>query len=81
DYKGIVRYTNSNPVLVTVPSGLGPAWSCTIVQEGTGQVTLAPAGGVALEGRSGLNTAGQWATIGIAALENNLLVVGGDTTP
>jgi hypothetical protein len=75
-----VDYTSATAVAVTVPSGLGAGFQCTVLQSGAGQLTLAGSGAT-LNGRNGLKSAGQHASVGLIARSANTFTVGGDTTP
>lgn len=44
DHGGVVSLTNTNPITVTVPSGLATDFACVIIQSGSGQVTVAASG-------------------------------------
>ncbi len=80
DWGSVVVYTSASAVAVSVPAGLPVGFSCTLIQKGAGQVTVAGSGST-LSGRNGLKTAGQNAAIGIQYTAANEFVVGGDSTP
>lgn len=62
DHGKHIFFQNSSAITVTVPSGLGTHFSCRIVQDSTGQVTVAAGSGVTLNAYSGwVKTAGQHA--------------------
>ena len=79
DSGSVVIYTSGSAVAVSVPAGLPVGFSCTLVQRGAGQLTLAGTG-TTLNSRNGLKTAGQYAAIGVQYTATNEYVVGGDTT-
>ncbi|GGD45659.1 hypothetical protein [Pseudoxanthomonas indica] len=57
----VVEFTNSSAVTVTLPNNLAAHFTCSIVQAGSGQVTLSAASGATLRNRqSHTKTAGQW---------------------
>lgn len=64
-----VRCTNAGAIALTIPSGLGVSYGCSIAQGGAGIVTLTAGGGVTLHAFGGvLTTAGQYAVAGIYAI-------------
>lgn len=77
----VVRFTSATAVAVTVPSTLAAGFSCTIVQEGAGQVTIVAGGGVTLRQRNGLKLAGQYAAAALIYLASDTYLVAGDVTP
>jgi len=75
----VIRCSNSGNTTITVPSGLGAGYSVTIIQENTGQVTIAESG-VNVENRQNhTKTAGRWATVSLVAITANNFVLAGDT--
>ena len=48
DDNSIIHFTSASAVTVTVPSGLGTAFICGMIQRGTGQVTVSAGGGVTM---------------------------------
>ncbi len=78
DYGRTLVFTSGVPVSVTVPAGLQTGFSCTLVQQGAGQITVS--GAAAINGRNGLKSAGQYAAVGIQNVAADSYVVGGDTT-
>jgi hypothetical protein len=58
----VITLNNANAVTVTVPSGLGAGFSCVLIQQGAGQVTVSAGGGVTLQSFQGnAKIAGQYA--------------------
>ena len=58
----VVVLNNASAITLTVPAGLGVGFSCVLVQQGAGQVTVAAAGGVTLQSfESKTKIAGQYA--------------------
>lgn len=49
----LIRVTSAAAVTITVPAGLTGTEEVTIIQDGAGQITFAPGGGVALESADG----------------------------
>lgn len=61
----VIHCTSGSAVTITCATGLGKAFSCTIIQGGTGKVTVA-AGAATLNSYSGLlSTMGQYAVISL----------------
>jgi hypothetical protein len=74
----ILRFTASSAVTVTIPTGLGAAFSCSIIQEGTGQITITPDAGVTRNAFGGATkTAGQYAVATLIATASNTFILGG----
>jgi hypothetical protein len=74
----ILRFTASSAVTITIPTGLGAAFSCSIIQEGTGQVTITPDAGVTRNAFGGATkTAGQYAVATLIATAANTFILGG----
>ena len=77
----VIVFTSASGVTLTVPSGLDLGFSCSIVQYGTGQVTISAGSGVTLRLRSNANkTGGQYAVASLLSVVANEYVVIGDTT-
>ena len=73
-------YAGSTAITLTVPSGLPSAFAFNVVQAGTGKVTIAASGGMAVNGKSGqLATGGQWNVIHCVRATSTQFVVYGDT--
>lgn len=77
----IIRFTSASAVNFTINNSVFTEGDVlTIIQEGTGQVTVN--GTATLQNRNGLKTAGQWAIVSIAIIvdgASTVVVVGGDT--
>ena len=73
----VVTCSNGSAITVTLGSGRVAGFSCTIVQLGTGQVTLS-ASSTTLRNRNGLKVAGQYGVMGVVYLASNEYVVFGD---
>lgn len=77
----VVAFTSGSAVTLTVPSGLGAGFSCSVVQYGAGQVTVATGAGATLRVRASANkTAGQYAVASILSVVANEYILVGDTT-
>jgi hypothetical protein len=61
----IVAFTSNSGITLTVPSGLGSTFYCTIQQNGSGQVTLSASGTTLRNRQSFTKTAGQYAQCSI----------------
>jgi hypothetical protein len=74
----ILRFTASSAVTITIPTGLGAAFSCSVIQEGTGQITITPDAGVTRNAFGGATkTAGQYAVATLIATAANTFILGG----
>jgi len=77
----VIVFTNSSAVTLTVPSGLGVGFSCSIVQYGAGQVTISAGSGATLRLRTSSNkTGGQYAVVSLLSVIADEYIVTGDTT-
>jgi hypothetical protein len=77
----VIVFTNGSAVTLTIPSGLGLGFSCSVVQYGAGQVTVSAGTGVTLRLRTSSNkTGGQYAVVSLLSVVANEYIVTGDTT-
>lgn len=78
DNGGTIYNNTANPYTITVPAGLPVGFGVTIVQNSTGVVTVATAGGATVGSISGFTkTAGQYAVISlIQTTANGYVLVG-----
>lgn len=77
----IVAFTSGSAITLTVPSGLGKGFSCSIVQYGAGQVTISAGAGVTLRLRASANkTAAQYAVVSLLSVVANEHIVVGDAS-
>jgi hypothetical protein len=68
DHGAVIVFTNASPITVTAPFALGTGFHCTLIQQGTGQVTLVASGGATLNSFGGLlKTAGPDARVSVVA--------------
>jgi len=75
----IIVFTNSSSIDVTIPDTLTSGFSCTLVQSGAGQVTVAASGSASVFGYGGnLSTVGQYAALNIIPTGSNAYLVEGD---
>jgi hypothetical protein len=74
----VLRFTASSAVTITIPTGLSSSFSCSIIQEGTGQITITPDAGVTRNAFGGATkTAGQYAVAALIATASNTFILGG----
>jgi len=85
DQGQIVEITDAAPNNLTVPADASVDFpvgtQIAILQAGAGQVTIAPAGGVTVNSRTGLNLFGQWSVATLLKRGPNLWVAFGDLAP
>lgn len=75
----VVELGNAAAITLTVPSGLGNGFNCTIVQTGAGQVTLSASGTTLRHRNSHSKIAGQWGIATLYHRGSNEFVLAGDT--
>lgn len=75
----IITLDNAGAITLTVPTGLGAGFNCTIIQKGAGVVTVTPSGTTVINRQGHTQTAGQGAVIGLYADVVNNLYLTGDT--
>lgn len=79
DHGKVIVFSNSSGINVTIPDTLTTGFSCTIVQSGSGQVTVAASGSASVFGYGGsLSTAGQYASLNIIPTGSNAYIVEGE---
>jgi len=80
DLGKVIKMSSSTAILeVTLPSGLGSGFRCTIVQEGTVKCKVLAGSGVSLNNwNSQLHTAGQYGAINVFAYDSNIFLATGD---
>lgn len=77
----VVVFTNGSAVTLTIPSGLGAGFNCSIIQYGAGQVTVSAGAGVTLRLRALANkTSGQYASASLLSVVANEYLFAGDTS-
>lgn len=80
DNGNTITLSNTSPITLTVPAGLGADFQCRILQVSTGQVTVA-ASGVTLNSYSGwVKLAGQHAGATLIATASNVFNLSGNLT-
>jgi hypothetical protein len=74
----ILGFTSNSAITITIPTGLNATFSCSIIQQGTGQITITPASGVTRNAFGGATkTAGQYAVATLIATASNTFILGG----
>lgn len=77
----IIVFTNGSAVTLTIPAGLTANFTCSLVQYGAGQVTVAAGSGVTLRLRGSTNkTGGQYAIASLLSVVTNEYILAGDTS-
>lgn len=74
----IIYCTSSSAVTINCASGLGVGFNCTIIQGGTGKVTVAPNSQTLVSYSSLFSTMGQYAVISLIAPVANTFVAAGN---
>jgi hypothetical protein len=75
----ILYFTSSSPITVTTAAGLGAGFNCTIIQGGTGKVTVAQGASTTRVSYSSLfSTMGQYAVISLIAPVANTFIAAGN---
>ena len=72
----VIKFTNGSAITLTLPSGLGEGFNCTVIQYGAGQITFS---GVFYNQSSHTKTAGQYAVTGLISCVADSFVLAGDT--
>jgi len=84
DQGGLVTLSNAAAIALTIPLNATVAFpvgtEILLTQLGAGQVTVAAASGATVNGRSGLKTAGQYATVSLVKIATDAWLIAGDTT-
>jgi hypothetical protein len=82
DQNKIVEILNSSPITLTVPpqssANFIPGTNITILQTGTGQITITPGAGVVINATPGLKLRTQWSSVTLVRRSSNLWVAIGD---
>ena len=75
----VIVCSNSSQSTLTIPSGLTSGFGCTIVQNGSGVVSVVGSGGATVSGISGkVSTAGQYAALNVVPTGTNAYILDGD---
>ncbi len=75
----VVVLNNGSAITLTVPSGLGVGFNCTVVQKGAGQVTFTASSTTINNRQSHTKIAGQHGVASICAVVADTFVLAGDT--
>jgi len=75
----VVVLNNGSAITLTVPSGLGVGFNCTVVQKGAGQVTFTASSTTINNRQSHTKIAGQHGVASICAIVADTFVLAGDT--
>lgn len=78
DNAKIIYCTSSSAVTINCASGLGVGFNCTIIQGGTGKVTVAPNSQTLVSYSSLFSTMGQYAVISLVSPVANTFVAAGN---
>jgi hypothetical protein len=80
----LVELSNASAITLTIPTNATTAFpigcQVNILQTGAGQVTVAGASGVTVNGTPGLKLRAQWAAASLVKRDTNTWVVIGDTS-
>jgi len=75
----VVLIDSTNAATVTVPSGLGVGFNCSVVQKGAGQVSFSASGTTINNRQSHTKINGQYGVASIVAYAADTFVLAGDT--
>ncbi len=75
----VVVLNNGSAVTVTVPSGLGAGFTCSVVQKGAGQVTFVASSTTINNRQSHTKIAGQHGVATLVSTASDVFVLAGDT--
>ena len=81
DRSQILLFTNAAAITLTVPAGLSTLFDTMLVQTGTGQITVTPAGGVTINAALSANkTAYRYAVATLLPIGTNTFILSGEVT-
>ena len=72
----VIKFTSGSSITLTLPSGLGVGFNCSVIQYGAGQITFS---GTFYNQSSHTKTAGQYAVTGLISCVADSFVLAGDT--
>lgn len=75
----VIKFTNGSAITVTLPSGLGLGFNCSVIQYGAGQITFSTSSSTLYNRQSHTKTAGQYAVTGLISCVADVFVLAGDT--
>ena len=79
DLGKIVKFTSGSAINVTLPTGLGLGFTCTIIQYGAGQITFLHPSSTLYNRQSHDKTAGQYGVVSLISCVADVFVLAGDT--
>ena len=75
----IIYFTSNSAITVTTAASLGVGFSCTLIQAGTGQITVTAGSNTTINSYGGLvKSAGQYAIVGIISPVADAFILGGN---
>lgn len=74
----VLSFNSASAVTLTIPTGLPDGFNCMVVQQGTGQITLAGSGLTPISRNSYTKTIGQYALATILHLGSNVVIISGE---
>ena len=74
----VIVCSSSSNVTITLPNTLTAGFGCTVVQSGTGQVSIAAGAGATLSSYVGTSTKGRYAVLQIIPVGTNSYIVDGE---
>lgn len=75
----VIKFTNGSAITLTLPSGLGEGFNCSVVQYGAGQITFSTSSSTLYNRQLHTKTAGQYAVTGLISCVADVFVLAGDT--
>jgi hypothetical protein len=75
----VIKFTNGSAITLTLPSGLGLGFNCSVIQYGAGQITFTASGSTLYNRQSHTKTAAQYAVTGLVSCVADVYVLAGDT--
>jgi hypothetical protein len=75
----VIKFTNGSAITLTLPSGLGLGFNCSVIQYGAGQITFTTSGSTLYNRQSHTKTAAQYAVTGLVSCVADVYVLAGDT--
>jgi hypothetical protein len=75
----VIKFTNGSAITLTLPSGLGLGFNCSVIQYGAGQITFSVSGSTLYNRQSHTKTAAQYAVCGVISCVADVYVLAGDT--
>jgi len=76
----VITLNNASAITLTVPTGLGANFNCTLVQLGAGQVTISGSGTTVSNRSSHTKIAGQYGVATLLSYADTTWILAGDTT-